>query len=94
MEVNPETLAVDVIEAVKPGGHFLSQKHTRKHMRTAMIRGVIHQLDEMGKYRQPVEYAREKTKWILDNHHPEPPSDDIQKEINRILSSAEKELKD
>ena len=94
MEVNPETLAVDVIEAVKPGGHFLSQKHTRKHMRTAMIRGVIHQLDEMGKYRKPEEYAREKTKWILENHHPEPPPEDVQKEINRILKAAEKEFND
>jgi trimethylamine--corrinoid protein Co-methyltransferase len=92
MEVNPETLAVDVIEAVKPGGHFLSQKHTRKHMRTAMIRGVIHQLDEMGRYRKPDEYAREKTKWILENHHPEPPPEDVQKEINRILKAAEKEF--
>jgi trimethylamine--corrinoid protein Co-methyltransferase len=93
MEVNPETLAVDVIDAVQPGGHFLSQKHTRKHMRTGLVRSVIHQLGGSGKYRQPVEYAREKVKWILDNHHPEPPADDIQKEINRILSSAEKELK-
>ena len=93
IEVNPETLAIDVIDAVKPGGHFLSQKHTRVHMRTAMVRSVIHQLDGMGKYRDPTEYAREKTKWILENHHPEPPSDYIQKEINRILSSAEKELK-
>jgi len=93
MDVSPETLAVEVIDAVKPGGHFLSQKHTRKHMRTAMVRGVIHQLDRSGKYRNPREYALEKTKWILDNHHPEPPSEDIQKEINRILNSAEKELK-
>jgi trimethylamine--corrinoid protein Co-methyltransferase len=93
MEVSPETLAIDVIDAVKPGGHFLSQKHTRKHMRTAMVRGVIHQLDATGNYRDPVEYAREKTKWILDNHHPEPLSEDVQKELNRILSSAEKELK-
>jgi len=93
MEVNPETLAVDVIEAVKPGGHFLSQKHTRKHMRTAMVRGVIHQLDEMGKYRKPEEYAREKTKWILENHHPDPPPEDVQKEIDRILKVAEIEIK-
>ena len=92
LDVSPETLAVDVIDAVKPGGHFLSQKHTRKHMRTAMVRGVIHQLDNTGKYQDPAEYAREKIRWILENHHPEPPSDDIQKEINRILSSAEKEL--
>ncbi len=93
MDVNPETLAVDVIAAVKPGGHFLSQKHTRKNMRTSMVRGVSHQLDKMGKYRKPSEYARERIQWILDNHHPEPPPDDVQKEINRILKTADKELK-
>jgi len=64
IEINPETLAVDVIDAVQPGGHFLSQKHTRKHMRTGLVRSVIHQLDEMGKYRHPVDYAREKVKWM------------------------------
>jgi trimethylamine--corrinoid protein Co-methyltransferase len=93
LEVSPETLAVDVIEAVKPGGHFLSQKHTRKHMRTSMIRGVIHQLDGAGKYRDPADYARERIKWILDNHHPEPPTEDVQKEFARIIACAEKELK-
>ncbi len=31
--VDDETLALDVIAAVGPGGNFLSQKHTRKHMR-------------------------------------------------------------
>ena len=58
-----------------------------------MVRGVIHQLDEQGKYRNPVEYAREKVKWILDNHHPEPPPEDVQKELNRILAAADQELK-
>ena len=92
MDVNPETLAIEVIESVKPGGHFLSQKHTRKHMRTSMVRSVIHQLDAMGKYRDPVEFAREKVAWILENHHPEPPSPEVQKEIDRILASADNEL--
>jgi trimethylamine--corrinoid protein Co-methyltransferase len=93
MEVNPETLAVEVINAVKPGGHFLGQKHTRKYMRTAMVRGVFHQLDSMGKYRNPVEYAREKVAWILENHHPEPPTPEVQKEIDRILAAADNELR-
>jgi len=92
MEISPETLAIDVIEAVKPGGHFLSQKHTRKHMRTAMVRSVIHQLDSMGKYRNPVEYARERVAWILENHHPEPPSADVQTELDRIIAAADQEL--
>ncbi|MCP4289509.1 MAG: hypothetical protein GY792_34655 [Gammaproteobacteria bacterium] len=47
----------------------------------------------MGKYRDPVEYAREKVTWILENHRPEPPSADVQKELNRILAAADKELK-
>ena len=93
MEINPETLAVDVVNQVGPGGHFLSQKHTRKHMRTAMVRGVQHQLDSSGKYRNPVEYAREKVNWIMENHHPEPPTAEIQKEIDRILATADNELK-
>ena len=61
-------------------------------MRTAMVRSVIHQINEKGKYRHPVEYAREKVKWIMDNHHPEPPSENVQDEINRIIANAEKEL--
>jgi trimethylamine--corrinoid protein Co-methyltransferase len=93
MEVNPETLAVEVVNNVGPGGHFLSQKHTRKYMRTAMVRGVQHQLNTNGKYRHPVEYAREKTAWILEKHHPEPPSPEVQQEIDRILAAADKELK-
>lgn len=93
MEVSPETLAVDIISAVKPGGHFLSQKHTRKYMRTAMKRTVLQQLDSMGNYRHPVEYAREKVAWILENHHVEPPGAHVQGELDRILAAADKELK-
>ncbi len=92
MEVSPETLAVDVVAKVKPGGHFLSQKHTRKHMRTAMVRAVTQQLDSMGKYRDPVAYPREKVTWILENHHPEPPPAEVQKEIDRILAVADHAL--
>ena len=93
MEVSPETLAVDTINNVGPGGHFLAQKHTRKHMRTSMVRGIIHQMDSTGRTTNPVEYAREKVAWIMENHHPEPPSADVQKEISRILAAADKELK-
>ena len=93
MDVSEETLALDVIQKVGPGGHFLAQKHTRKHMRTAMVRGLFQQLDSLGKYRDPVEVAREKVAWILENHRPEPPSAEVQKEIDQILAAADKELK-
>jgi trimethylamine--corrinoid protein Co-methyltransferase len=32
-EVNPETLASDIIHHVKPGGNYLTEAHTVKHMR-------------------------------------------------------------
>lgn len=33
IEVNDETMAFDVMKKVGPGGHFVSSKHTRSHMR-------------------------------------------------------------
>jgi len=33
IEVNDETIALDVIKKVGPGGHYVSQRHTRRHMR-------------------------------------------------------------
>jgi len=93
MEISPETLAVDVIGKVQAGGHFLAQKHTRTHMRSSLVRSNSQQLDASGKYRDPVECAREKVAWIMENHHPEPPAADVQKEIDRILTAADREVK-
>ena len=92
VEVEPETLALDTIRAVGPGGHFLSQKHTRKHMRTMMEMGVTHQMDSEGKYRDPLEVAREKIGWILDNYQPEPLEEAKKAELTCILKAADREL--
>lgn len=92
MEVSPETLAVDVIQKIGPGGHFLAQKHTRKHMREAMKPGLTHQIDQEGKYRNPLEVAREKVDWILNNYRPEPLEEAKKAELTRILNAADREL--
>ena len=36
VEINPETLALEVIENVGPGGHFLTEQHTMDHFRSHM----------------------------------------------------------
>jgi trimethylamine--corrinoid protein Co-methyltransferase len=92
MEISSETLAVDVVRAVGPGGHFLAQKHTRKHMRTAMKPSVTQQMSSDGKYRDPLEVAREKVAWILDNYRPEPLEEAKRAELARILQAADREL--
>jgi trimethylamine--corrinoid protein Co-methyltransferase len=92
MDISPEALAVDVVRAVGPGGHFLAQKHTRKHMRTAMKPSVTQQIGPDGKYRDPLEVAREKVAWILDNYRPEPLEKAKKAELARILQAADREL--
>jgi len=41
IEVNQETLALEVIASVGPGGHYLDQRHTRRHLRTSQWRPTI-----------------------------------------------------
>ncbi len=92
METSPETLAVDVIRAVGPGGHFLAQKHTRKYMRDAIKTAITHEVGADGKYRDPREVACDKVDWILKNYIPEPLERSKQAELTRILASADREL--
>jgi trimethylamine--corrinoid protein Co-methyltransferase len=92
LEVNADTLALDTIRAVGPGGHFLAQKHTRQHMPHALLPAVTQQPGPAGAYRDPVEYARERVAWILANHHPEPLEPAKQAELTRILAAADVEI--
>ncbi|RME45984.1 MAG: hypothetical protein D6791_09385 [Chloroflexi bacterium] len=85
-------IALDVIHAVGPRGHFLGQRHTRDYFRKLRFSPVVHVPDAGGGYRDPIEMAREITHWILQHHHPEPLSEHQKNELSRILQVAEKEL--
>ncbi len=92
IEVNSETLALDTIRAVGPGGHFLAQKHTRRHMRHAMRPAITHHIGPDGAYRDALEVARERVAWILDNYQPEPLAEAHRVELARILAAADREV--
>jgi trimethylamine--corrinoid protein Co-methyltransferase len=92
LDLSQEELALDVIEAVGPRGHFLSQRHTRRNMRKLGYSELTAQPKAGGGYRDPIEVARERTDWILENHHPEPLEEAQQAEFKRILQAAEQEL--
>jgi len=77
---------------VGPRGHFLREKHTREFFRKLNFSDVVYVPDTDGTYRDPLEVAREKTDWILKNHHPEPLSENQQSELTRIVETAEREL--
>jgi len=92
IDIDPDKMALDVIHAVGQRGHFLGQRHTREYMRKLNFSDVVYIPEKDGGYRDVLEVAREKTDWILMNHHPEPLSDSQQSELNRILQAADKEL--
>jgi trimethylamine--corrinoid protein Co-methyltransferase len=92
LKTSPDYMALDVIDAVGPRGHFLRERHTREYFRKLGFSDVLHVPANAGEYRDTLEVAREKTDWILENHHPEPLSAEQQAELTKIIKAAEKEL--
>ncbi len=91
--VDEETLALDAIAAVGPGGHFLAQKHTKKHMREIFL---PHFMD-----RRPYsawetnkddarDWALARARKTLKEHQPDPLDPKISEEMARIIKSVEK----
>ena len=56
------------------------------------ISELLSQPKEGGGCRDPIDVAREKTDWILANHHPKPSTENQQAEFKRILRAAEGEM--
>jgi trimethylamine--corrinoid protein Co-methyltransferase len=92
LDAGREALALDIIKAVGPRGHYLRQKHTREHMRRRQFSPLVAQPDPAGGYRDPGDVAREKLAWILEHHQPEPLAESQQAELSRILQAAEREF--
>ena len=92
--MDTESLALDVIDAVGPGGHFLAQPHTRRHMRDAVVRAVTQEIDADGQhYRDAASVARERALDILQHYEPAPLAADVQAELRRIVGHADRELR-
>ena len=91
--VNDETLALDAIRAVGPGGNFLTQKHTRKHMRDVWLprfldRRPYNVWEETGEDGRT--WARELALKIRADHQPQPLDPGTAQEMMRIISKLEK----
>jgi len=90
-EFDAADMALDVIAKVGPRGHFLSQKHTRKHIRDFRLTSLEYE-DADGNPRDAQEVALEKFKHLNETHHPEPLPDEVLAELDRILAAAEREV--
>ncbi len=86
-------VSLDMIKAVGPRGHYLRQKHTRKHIRDFHYSPIFHQQGADGKLLEPRDLAIEGFRKIYDTHQPEPLPENVLKELDQILAVADQTAK-
>ena len=94
INVSSDGLALDVIAEVGPGGHFLTQEHTRQHTRELWIPELTHPRPSLDGQPLPDirQRARAELNRILAEHEPEPLEEAAQAELQAILDAAAREL--
>ncbi len=93
-DLNDDTLALDVIHKVGPGGHFLGEKHTLEHFRKEIWSREPSDTFILDPMTQDsfLERARMKVKEILSTHRAPPIDVGVYKEMKQILRDAEKDI--
>lgn len=93
--VNEETLALDTIRAVGPGGNFLKEKHTRRHMREIFVPQFMDRrpFNEYEAVKDgPPDWALARARQILKTHQPEVLDPALSAELGKIIHGVEKDI--
>ena len=96
--VDEETLALGVISSVGPGGNYLAEDHTVDHFRTELfLPGPRWTRDSFDAWKSAggasmVERAHAEVETILASHQVAPLDPALDREIDRIVEAARKEL--
>lgn len=94
MGTNEEDLAVDAIDDVGPGGHFLAHPHTLRNMRGLwrsrfFDRGTWEQWEQAGRP-EPRRRARERARQLVAEHRPMPLPDGVEQQLLEVIASHER----
>ena len=85
--VNKETLALDLIDRVGPGGHYLEEEHTMHHFRDVWYSDLFDRTNYDTWLQQGsisfTERLKEKTLKLMDIN-PEPLPAEVMKEMDRM----------
>ena len=93
IQVSEKNIAYDVIKDVGPAGEFLTHDHTlenfKRMSRTTLMNRDNRENWEAAGSPDIVELAYEKSMDILNNYKPEPCSEEVQRELDRIYAEFE-----
>lgn len=93
IEVNEDTLALDVITAVGPAGNYLGQRHTLKYMRKEISTAKLIDRKSASLWEKEgslniVQRANKEAKRIFTEYEPERLDEEIQKKLDSIIEAA------
>lgn len=94
MQVNEETLAVNLVRKVGHGGQFLKEPHTLKQFRNELWMPDISCRSAFGRWinrggHDVVATAKERARKILNEHHPEELKPDAKSALAKIVNGFE-----
>lgn len=97
IEINSDTIALEVIDQVGPGGHFLEHEHTYQYFRKNWVPGLFdrtprEQWESEGQLTLG-DRANAKVRDIFENHQAEALANDIAQTLDKIIQKAEKRVK-
>ena len=97
IEVNPETLAVDVIKEVGPGGNFLAHEHTLKNFRKVEWFPNLTNRDKWSNWEAEGKIsirqrARDEAKKLLKEHHPPILPPELTLELDKMAKNAQERI--
>ncbi len=92
IEVNDETLALDVIDEIGPRGDYLGSQHTLAHYKQDWYPKLLDRGSRdrwvAGGSKTLRQRARERVEVILATHQPEPLSSDVQHRLDELVAAA------
>ena len=92
IEVSDETLAIDAIREVGPGGNYLAHRHTKRHMRSLWQPALFDRRPYSvweAKRDGARDWARARARAILRDHRPAALEPAAERELAAIIESAE-----
>jgi trimethylamine--corrinoid protein Co-methyltransferase len=96
--IDDEHIALETIEQVGPGGHFLDADHTLEHMREFwrskyMNTATWSEWEQRGRP-EPVDAATAEAKRILAEHEPLALAEGVERELAAVVRSYERQAQE
>jgi len=95
--IDDETLALDLIDRIGPGGNFIAEEHTVRHFREEVWMPAIldrqywDHWDSRGR-RTTADNVKDRLRTLLASYEPKPLDDMMEREVKKVIEKARKNL--